>query len=145
MAICVSRLVVFRAGSGSSLETVRTVFLAMSGLRVTRSASADWGMRKRFCAQNGRRRKSSGRLHVGKQMRFESIQGPWDVFPVSRLCEVLDVSPSGYYLWRRCLVNAREIAVYSFSTLVTLASFRLICPSVVGAREGASSQVLGAA
>jgi putative transposase len=43
-------------------------------------------------------------------MRFRFIEGQRQVFPVRRLCEVLNVTPSGYYAWRTRPVSAREMA-----------------------------------
>jgi putative transposase len=43
-------------------------------------------------------------------MRFQFIEDQRDRFPVIRMCEVLDVSPSGYYAWRRRSPSAREMA-----------------------------------
>jgi putative transposase len=43
-------------------------------------------------------------------MRFHFIKDQREAFPVTRLCEVLDVSPSGYYAWRGRSVSAREMA-----------------------------------
>ena len=43
-------------------------------------------------------------------MRFRFIAGQGEVFPVHRLCQVLDVTPSGYYAWRKRPVSAREMA-----------------------------------
>ena len=34
-------------------------------------------------------------------MKYEVIDQSKNTFPVSRLCECLDVSESGYYAWRR--------------------------------------------
>ena len=33
-------------------------------------------------------------------MRFELIDAAKEDFPVTRLCQILDVSPSGYFAWR---------------------------------------------
>ena len=43
-------------------------------------------------------------------MRFQFMENQRDEFPVTRMCEVLDVSPSGYYVWRKRPVSAREMA-----------------------------------
>ena len=43
-------------------------------------------------------------------MRFQFIQDHRDEFPVTRMCQVMNVSPSGYYVWRTRPVSAREMA-----------------------------------
>ena len=43
-------------------------------------------------------------------MRFRFIADHQDEFPVTRLCQVLKVSPSGYYAWRQRAVSGREMA-----------------------------------
>jgi transposase InsO family protein len=43
-------------------------------------------------------------------MRFQLIDDHCGNFAITRLCGVLDVSPSGYYAWRTRPVSAREMA-----------------------------------
>jgi putative transposase len=43
-------------------------------------------------------------------MRFQFIKGHRDEFPVVRMCKELEVSPSGYYVWRHRPPSAREMA-----------------------------------
>jgi len=43
-------------------------------------------------------------------MRFQFIDDHRDEFPVRRMCEGLDVSPSGYYAWRGRRPSKREMA-----------------------------------
>jgi putative transposase len=43
-------------------------------------------------------------------MRFQCVEDHQGAFPVRRLCQVLDLSPSGYYAWRKRPVSAREMA-----------------------------------
>jgi len=43
-------------------------------------------------------------------MRFQFIREHRDEFPVRRMCQVLEVSPSGYYASQRRPISAREMA-----------------------------------
>jgi putative transposase len=43
-------------------------------------------------------------------MRFQFIEDHRDEFPVTRMCQKLAVSPSGYYAWHKRPPSAREMA-----------------------------------
>lgn len=43
-------------------------------------------------------------------MRFQFIDEHQEQFPVRRMCDELNVSPSGHYAWRTRSVSAREMA-----------------------------------
>ena len=43
-------------------------------------------------------------------MRFQFIKDHRNEFPVTRMCKVLNVSPSSYYAWRKRSVSKREMA-----------------------------------
>ena len=43
-------------------------------------------------------------------MRFQFIEDHRDEFPITRMCQELAASPSGYYAWRKRPPSAREMA-----------------------------------
>ena len=43
-------------------------------------------------------------------MRFQFIGDHRDEFPISRMCKMLEVSPSGYYTWHHRSPSQREMA-----------------------------------
>ncbi len=43
-------------------------------------------------------------------MMFRFIEEHREIFPVRRMCEMLNVAPSGYYAWRKRPVSARQMA-----------------------------------
>jgi transposase InsO family protein len=49
-------------------------------------------------------------------MRFEFIASQQEQFTVRRMCQVLGVSPSGYYAWRKRRPSAREMANQALMT-----------------------------
>ena len=41
-------------------------------------------------------------------MKFQFIDAAKESFPVTRLCQVLEVSPSGYFAWRSRPASPRQ-------------------------------------
>lgn len=54
-------------------------------------------------------KKSHGHLQQGTEMRFQFIEKNRSSFPAKKMCQVLDVSPSGYYRWRIAPFSPRRI------------------------------------
>ena len=46
-------------------------------------------------------------------MRFQLIDEAKEEFPVQRLCQVLEVSPSGYFAWRSRPASPRQRGIWS--------------------------------
>jgi putative transposase len=53
-------------------------------------------------------------------MRFQFIEDRRNEFPVSRMCQVLKVSSSGYYAWRQRPPSAREMANQELSDKIKM-------------------------
>jgi transposase-like protein len=60
--------------------------------------------------QRDMQKKSSGLLLAPKELRFQFIKDHQDEFPVIRMCQELEVSPSGYYAWLHRSPSTREKA-----------------------------------
>jgi len=56
-------------------------------------------------------------------MRFQFIDDHRDKFPVTLMCKVLSVSPSGYYAWRKRPASAREMANQELYKLSIIARY----------------------
>jgi len=55
-------------------------------------------------------KKSCSHLLTGCQMKYGFIAQHQQDYPVQMMCQVLDVSVSGYYAWKQRPANARQIA-----------------------------------
>ncbi|WP_371827045.1 IS3 family transposase [Microvirga sp. VF16] len=53
-------------------------------------------------------KKATAFFQGGKSMRFKFIDAAKENFPVTRLCQVLNVSPSGYFAWRSRPASPRQ-------------------------------------
>ncbi len=54
--------------------------------------------------------KSSSHLLTGCQMKYRFIAQHHQEYPVTTMCQVLEVSVSGYYAWKQRSASARQIA-----------------------------------
>jgi putative transposase len=52
-------------------------------------------------------------------MKYQFIDDHRDAFPIRRMCQVLAVSRSGYYAWRRRTPSAREMANQALGDQIT--------------------------
>ena len=107
------------ASSGRSLSQIaRELGIATSMLRSWRDAGAD------LAAENARLRRENERLRMEREilkknaahllgsaeMKFRLIEDQRERFPVRVVCDVMGVSPAGYYAWRGRPESPRKMA-----------------------------------